>query len=191
MALHADRQKLVLEQLSSEYKILQDKIDKIGAFRFTIKGWSVTIVVAAVVAVAANRQVPAEILFILLAFVCLFAWVEYTHVRLSDCFGQRAFQLESSVRYLLRVDHERDPAWRHVGMTPRIARHLKDFRRVRGGWPRLKLTIRWVFDADKAFYVLQVIGILVAYWMIHDRQSEPILQTPAHTVESDRGLFRR
>ncbi|MGB6942140.1 MAG: hypothetical protein WBE37_07090 [Bryobacteraceae bacterium] len=36
----------LLDQLSSEYKILQDKIDKIGAFKFTIRGWSVTIVIA-------------------------------------------------------------------------------------------------------------------------------------------------
>ncbi len=27
-----------VDQLEGEYKILQDKIDKIGAFRFTIKG---------------------------------------------------------------------------------------------------------------------------------------------------------
>lgn len=34
-------------RLIDEYKILQDKIDKIGGFRFTIKGWSVTAVIAA------------------------------------------------------------------------------------------------------------------------------------------------
>jgi len=35
------------QRLTDEYKILQDKIDKIGGFRFTIKGWSVTAVIAA------------------------------------------------------------------------------------------------------------------------------------------------
>lgn len=34
-------------RLTDEYKLLQDKIDKIGGFRFTIKGWSVTAVIAA------------------------------------------------------------------------------------------------------------------------------------------------
>ena len=38
-----------------EYKILQDKIDKIGGFRFTIKGWSVTAVIAA--------NIAADVLF--------------------------------------------------------------------------------------------------------------------------------
>jgi hypothetical protein len=35
------------KRLTDEYKILQDKIDKIGSFRFTIKGWSVSAVLAA------------------------------------------------------------------------------------------------------------------------------------------------
>jgi hypothetical protein len=36
-----------VNRLADEYKILQDKIDKIGAFRFTIKGWSITVIIAA------------------------------------------------------------------------------------------------------------------------------------------------
>ena len=42
--------------MTDEYKILQDKIDKIGGFRFTIKGWSVTAVVAATAAASATKS---------------------------------------------------------------------------------------------------------------------------------------
>jgi hypothetical protein len=33
----------ILDLLLREYAILQDKIDKIGEFRFTIKGWALTL----------------------------------------------------------------------------------------------------------------------------------------------------
>ena len=35
------------KRIADEHKILQDKMDKIGGFRFTIKGWSITAVIAA------------------------------------------------------------------------------------------------------------------------------------------------
>jgi hypothetical protein len=41
--------------MMDEYKILQDKIDKIGGFRFTVKGWSVTITTAALAAAGAAK----------------------------------------------------------------------------------------------------------------------------------------
>lgn len=45
-----DSQKDLVERLTDEYKIVQDKIDKIGGFRFQVKGWAITIVVGALVA---------------------------------------------------------------------------------------------------------------------------------------------
>src|SRR6267154_5661686 len=48
-----------VDKLENEYKILQDKIDKIGAFRFTIKGWSITVILAAAFAGASTAKIPA------------------------------------------------------------------------------------------------------------------------------------
>ena len=48
----------LITSLSDEYKILQDKIDKIGAFRFTIKGWSVTVIAVSVAAGSAFGNIP-------------------------------------------------------------------------------------------------------------------------------------
>jgi len=47
-----------VDRLMDEYKILQDKIDKIGAFRFTIKGWSITVIIASIFAGSATKTVP-------------------------------------------------------------------------------------------------------------------------------------
>ena len=65
-----------------EYQILQDKLDKIGAFRFTIKGWSVTVTAASLAAATATNAsalVATLPLFIALVFFLL----EWRQHRLS------------------------------------------------------------------------------------------------------------
>jgi len=91
-------------RLSDEYKILQDKIDKIGAFRFTIKGWAITAVVGASAAGTASASL-LTVLTISLGLVVLlsvFFYLEFEQVRLSRLFGNRARRLESAFRQLDR-----------------------------------------------------------------------------------------
>ncbi|MDP8983318.1 MAG: hypothetical protein M3O35_22310 [Acidobacteriota bacterium] len=60
-------------RLTDEYKILQDKVDKIGAFRFTIKGWSVTAVIAASAAAGSAKSLTTVFTISLgLAFMVFF-----------------------------------------------------------------------------------------------------------------------
>jgi len=82
--------------MTDEYKILQDKIDKIGSFGFTIKGWSVTAVIAASAAgSSANRLLTSVMVSIGLALMLgFFAWFEYRQIKLSRLFGKRARKLE-------------------------------------------------------------------------------------------------
>ena len=89
----SDDARLLLEQLSSEYKILQDKIDKIGAFRFTVKGWSVTLVIASIFATAGDEDVNPLVLLFLLVFVVLFNRLERKQMQWSDIFGERSLKI--------------------------------------------------------------------------------------------------
>jgi hypothetical protein len=91
-------------RLSDEYKILQDKIDKIGSFRFTIKGWSVTAVIAASAAASTTGRLTTALtvsvgLVLMLAF---FFWLEFEQVRLSWLFGDRAARVEDAFRQIDR-----------------------------------------------------------------------------------------
>ena len=92
------------ERLSDEYKILQDKIDKIGSFRFTIKGWSVTAVIAASAAASTTGRLTTALtvsvgLVLMLAF---FFWLKFQQVRLSWLFGDRAARVEDAFRQIDR-----------------------------------------------------------------------------------------
>jgi hypothetical protein len=91
-------------RLADEYKILQEKIDKIGGFRFTIKGWSVTAVIAASAAGSASKSLLTVItISVGLAFMLWFFFrFELEQVRLSRLFGERARTLEETFRNLDR-----------------------------------------------------------------------------------------
>lgn len=91
------------DRLSDEYKILQDKIDKIGAFRFTIKGWSITAVVGALATASGRRLSTTLILALgLVSMMFFFFWLEYEQVRLSRLFGARAARIEDAFRRISR-----------------------------------------------------------------------------------------
>src|SRR5437588_875466 len=86
------------KRIADEYKILQDKIDKIGGFRFTIKGWSITAVIAATAAASTSKSVltAAVVSLGLAAMLLFFFFFEVEQVRLSWLFGRRARRLEDA-----------------------------------------------------------------------------------------------
>jgi hypothetical protein len=134
------------KRLTDEYKILQDKIDKIGSFRFTMKGWSVTAVLAASAA-AGSAMSLATVLTISLGLVVMilffFSW-ELEQVKLSRLFGHRARKLESA---FIRIDRDRGRSKRAPFPVPYTAseialggrrRHLAESARF-----VLRLADRW------------------------------------------------
>lgn len=90
------------KRLMDEWKVLQDKMDKIGSFGFTIKGWSVTAVIAGTAAANASSSLVAVLMISVgLAFMMgFFCWFEFKQVRLSRLFGDRARKLEASFKLL-------------------------------------------------------------------------------------------
>src|SRR5438445_10470248 len=93
----------IVSRLADEYKILQDKIDKIGAFRFTIKGWSITVIIAAIFAGSATKAIPPWLWGISLGvFLFVFFLFEKQQTDLSHRFGQRVLELEAVISRLLR-----------------------------------------------------------------------------------------
>jgi hypothetical protein len=90
-------------RLSDEYKILQDKIDKIGGFRFTIKGWSITAVVAGIGIAGQKGLATGCIVAIGLVVMLVFFFIlEHEQVRQSRIFGDRAGRIEDAFRRIRR-----------------------------------------------------------------------------------------
>jgi hypothetical protein len=165
---------LLLEQLSSEYKILQDKIDKIGAFKFTIRGWTITIVVASCIGATTARLPSPWILLGLVVFVLVFGRMEMIQTRYRETFARRCAEIE---RWIWRLLREHDA---HVpGMVPRIAHDLADETRAAlSRWkdrPRMRgLAHAWRSDHEYVFGGILVVVILAltAWLAAHPKTPE-------------------
>lgn len=158
--------KVVLELLSSEYRLLQDKIDKIGAFRFTVKGWSVTLVMASTFAVGANENVDPSILLFLIVFVVAFGVLEWKQVRLSVQFGQRLFELEREFPRLRRTLEPDQSKRVRIFASPRIANLLHEDSKKPGQGVVDRLG-RWISSVSDAwFYAVQLLVVLGALFVL-------------------------
>lgn len=79
--------------LWEEYKLLQDKVDKIGTFRFQVKSWLIPLVSAWIAAVYTAKLPPYTIL-LSLAFVASFYLLEKLQTSHQDGFINRIAALE-------------------------------------------------------------------------------------------------
>jgi hypothetical protein len=175
--------KLLLEQLSSEYKILQDKIDKIGAFKFTIRGWSVTIVVASCIG-ATTAHLPSPLLPLgLVVFVWLFFRMEQIQTQYREIFSQRCRDIERWIWRLLREQGAHAP-----GMVPKIAHEIADQTRIHRRWkdsPRLLRSIVkvWKSDDDILFNAVLVVAIVILTIWLARHPNTPVRADQVQNIQ--------
>jgi hypothetical protein len=189
------------KRLMDEYKILQDKIDKIGGFRSTIKGWSVTIVIAAAAATSSNSNLLTVIvisagLAVMLSFFCKF---EYEQVKLSRLFGDRARVVEETFRSLDRFGQAaqlrtRTPFTAHeIVQASRRQKWADDENarkfgdsargRVKSNWSKWRNRWPVVKQSDFFFYVVL---ISLAFLLLLVPRYKTIYTHPKHRVSEPR-----
>ena len=159
-----------VNKLENEYKILQDKIDKIGAFRFTIKGWSVTVILAAAFAGASTLKVPAWLWLIsLFCFLISFFCFELEQTKLRRKFGLRCISIESAITQVLRTVATRsgNVIVRARFVKLRFVPGITNLLHKRSAGSDLEEWSRWrtFREADGLFYaVLGVLTLMFAGW---------------------------
>jgi hypothetical protein len=171
--------KIVLEQMNSEYKILQDKLDKIAGFRTTIRGWSVTLVVASVIAAGSSKQVSPLFLSILFIFIYAFGAMEEKQNRYGAVFGARIWQLEGRIREELRERIKDDPV---LGFYPGIAHHIHSRSKKRSS-----RFLDWFLDADRFFYVAQFGAVAIAMLVLSLIGSAPKVPDTQSIIQIESG----
>lgn len=133
-----------------EYKILQGKIDKIGEFRFLVRGWAVTLVTAAALA-NLGADLPAYTILGIIPLVAMFQAME-AHQRIwSQAFARRALTLEAQLRQLTATHGATTDSPQIAGVVLATTHNLR-----RG--PRRQ---RIALDAHRLFYVV-VYAVVVA-----------------------------
>jgi hypothetical protein len=180
--LVTDEDKLLIDQLYSEYKILQDKLDKIGGFKFTIRGWSVTLVLASVFAVSSTKLTSPLLLFLLLIFVWLFFLLEQKQNNYSLLFGARLIQIEKILRRIIRNTVKADSPLRMIGMVPRIAHLVIESQQKPRPTNWLDKLWRWGSDPDNLLYIAQTIAIAIAVISLTHVHSHTRPELPASPI---------
>ena len=145
--------------MNSEYGILQDKLDKIGGFRTTIRGWSVTLVIASIIAAGSSKQVSPYFLGLLFVFIYSFYAMERKQNQYGNVFGARVLHLENRIREELR-SHVQDDSI--LGFYPGIAHHLHSSLKRRSSWRG----VMWLTDPDRFFYIAQGVAVAIAMWAL-------------------------
>jgi len=167
-----------VDKLENEYKILQDKIDKIGAFRFTIKGWSITVILAAAFASASTVKIPAWLWLVsLFGFLILFFLFELEQTTLRHKFGQRCILIEGAITRVLRTAATSSgntivrTQFVKVRFVPGITNHLRKKSAAsdseeRSWWRAFR-------EADGFFYAaLGLLTLLFAAWHVTAARQE-------------------
>jgi hypothetical protein len=94
------------ESLWQEYKILQNKIDRIADFRFRIKGWMVTIVIAISFGGYATGRLPYQAYLGLMLIVFMFYAFEQSQKAWHGAFVNRLLVIERQIAFV-EADHRR------------------------------------------------------------------------------------
>lgn len=95
--LAAVKEDPILELFQREYAILQEKIDKIGGFRFTIKGWALTLSTGALVAAFATSLNSLVAIFLISGLVFGLWSLEWRQAKLTDLFQGRTLRIETRI----------------------------------------------------------------------------------------------
>lgn len=195
--LSAIKDDSVVDLLMREYTILQDKIDKIGGFRFTIKGWALTLDTGAVLATfttSLDRHLSIALIFLVVFALWL---LELKQVHLSNIFQNRTFRIERAIMRRLTSHGLRRGDVASLINVPGIANEIRSpleqgrlsSPRRRTGLNRWFLDLRpviWIrrsglhsnlIDTDLYFYLLIWIFAALFIWFQH--------ATPSHEKHDD------
>lgn len=103
------RREEAIKLLWDEFKLLQDKIDKIGTFKFQIKGWAATLVLAALIG-SRLADAPWYAALLLIPAIFLFLVLEEDQSLRGTQYGLYARELQNRIKAIQGIrDIERHP----------------------------------------------------------------------------------
>lgn len=128
-----------------EYKILQDKIDKIGDFRFKIKGWTITLFTGFILGTLASPLPKIAFLFAFV-IVALFHYFERYQSIWHKTYSRRIIEIENQLR-------------KSTKGFPKIALHTLKVHHQK----KRKFIGRFMLRANNIFYVILYVVILILF----------------------------
>ena len=151
-----------------EYKILQSKIDKASDYRFTVRGWSATIILGLLLGSSA-ADAPKYVLLFPLPIIFLFFLMEEQQNTVQNTLQKRALSLERILQKEGKTYIDPNRFAEPIGPVPGIATALNRAGRSASGRKR------WAQRSAKLFYSIQfflVIAAIVLAFLLPARKKD-------------------
>ncbi len=137
-----------------EYKILQDKLDRLGDFRFRVRGWVITIVTG-LIAAGLSTRVPWYVYLLTAISLSGFHLMERTQSTWQRVFSNRADEIEDYLRV--------NPAFASPGITTAVR---NERRRLRRSWSRVLVVHDEAVFFTIMYGLLMGVSVVKAPWLL-------------------------
>jgi len=181
--------KNLINGLFEEYRIVQNKIDKIADFELKVRGWCITLESAIIISLMSGKIVflsSFHVIALMIFVILVFQFLEQEQLETKKILSKRALIIEQAIDRLLVVRDENDLKKKSINKnvfkllkgSPRTAIDLKNFGRNRT-LRSLKSMFSW---KNHIFYYAQYCAIialtilsLIGYWNVDSKN--PITDT--------------
>jgi hypothetical protein len=181
--------KNLINGLFEEYRIVQNKIDKIADFELKVRGWCITLESAIIISLMSGKIVflsSFHVIALMLFIILVFQFLEQEQLETKKILSKRALIIEQAIDRLLVARDESDLKKKSINKnvfkllkgSPRTAIDLKNFGRNRT-LRSLKSMFSW---KNHIFYYAQYCAIitltilsLIGYWNVDSKN--PISDT--------------
>ncbi|PLX47883.1 MAG: hypothetical protein C0613_13225 [Desulfobulbaceae bacterium] len=181
--------KNLINGLFEEYRIVQNKIDKIADFELKVRGWCITLESAIIISLMSGKIVflsSFHVIALMIFVILVLQFLEQEQLETKKILSKRALIIEQAIDRLLVVRDENDLKKKSINKnvfkllkgSPRTAIDLKNFGRNRT-LRSLKSMFSW---KNHIFYYAQYCAIialtilsLIGYWNVDSKN--PITDT--------------
>lgn len=160
-----------------EYKILQDKVDRIADFRFRIKSWMVTIVLALSFGGYATGRLPTLAYAGLVFLILMFYLFEHAQASWHNAFINRLIALEKDIAFMNARADILDPdaaplrRIRSPAISSAIAAEKQKLRSSFRGGVRFYI----IQYSHGTFYLMTLCIVVFMAWLSWSHPSLPVV----------------
>jgi hypothetical protein len=187
----------LIDGLFEEYRIVQNKIDKIADFELKVRGWCITLESAITISLMSGKIVfisPFHVISLMLFIILVFQFLEQEQLETKKVLSKRALIVEHAIDRLLVAREESDLKKKSINKyvfellkgSPRTAIDMKNFGRNRT-LKSFKNMFTWknhVFYYAQYFVIIAMIFLsLIGYWNVDGKKFTTDTKTMNITIQ--------
>lgn len=165
-----------IKPLENEYNLIQEKMDKIGEFKFKVRGWLITIMSAIFIGLVSN-QIPIVFAPFVFCLLFIFHFQEREQLELQNSLGSRVLLIEMALGVLSGIKDLSDE--RQLKHARGVLNRIESYPRIgiemrKGATIPFKVFLQKMFDfnTNKVYYFLYSFSLIFCILAFCSTKSE-------------------